>query len=275
METAILGLAPEERQRLAVWFEEAVVNCSGDEPQDLSEDQREKCFAAVTWLWRIPNCWSRGTAPSNVSVHGCMSFVVRKFPLAEQGALDAATWYEERQTGLGEEFLDEVDRAVQALRDTALHHRVRFGDVRRTPRQRFNFTGFIMSSDPKRFGSSRFSTGDDIRVCCRNVRSKVSEPRNSQVRFDGQPALPIRRGVELLRPATPVSLGLPESRLSSRDMGALAGVNADKVAAAEKRDDFVAPLFNGFATAFLAIHQGEHKCDSTSFTLNRIDGLKG
>ena len=33
-----------------------------------------------------------------------MSFVVRKLPLAEQDALDAAIWYEERQLGLGEEF---------------------------------------------------------------------------------------------------------------------------------------------------------------------------
>ena len=41
-----------------------------------------------------------------------MSFIVRKLPLAEQDALDAAIWYEERRPGLGEEFLNEVDRAV-------------------------------------------------------------------------------------------------------------------------------------------------------------------
>ena len=62
-----------------------------------------------------------------------MSFVVKKLPLAEQDALDAAIWYEERQTGLGEEFLDELDRAARALADSALHHRIRFSDVRRTP----------------------------------------------------------------------------------------------------------------------------------------------
>jgi hypothetical protein len=49
-----------------------------------------------------------------------MSFVVRKLPLAEQDALDAAIWYEERQPGLGEEFLDEVERAVRALSESAL-----------------------------------------------------------------------------------------------------------------------------------------------------------
>jgi toxin ParE1/3/4 len=70
-----------------------------------------------------------------------MSFVVRKLPLAEQDALDAAIWYEQRQPGLGEEFLDEVDRAVRALGESAMHHRIRFADVRRAPIRRFKFYG--------------------------------------------------------------------------------------------------------------------------------------
>lgn len=70
-----------------------------------------------------------------------MSFVVRKLPLAEQDALDAAIWYEQRQPGLGEEFLDEVDRAVRALSESAMHHRIRFADVRRAPIRRFKFYG--------------------------------------------------------------------------------------------------------------------------------------
>jgi hypothetical protein len=70
-----------------------------------------------------------------------MSLVVRKLPLAEQDALDAAIWYEQRRPGLGEEFLDEVDRAVRALTDSALHHRIRFADVRRAWIHRFKFYG--------------------------------------------------------------------------------------------------------------------------------------
>jgi len=70
-----------------------------------------------------------------------MSFVVRKLPLAEQDALDAAIWYEEHQPGLGGEFLNEVDRAVRALSDSALYHRIRFTDVRRAPIHRFKFYG--------------------------------------------------------------------------------------------------------------------------------------
>jgi plasmid stabilization system protein ParE len=70
-----------------------------------------------------------------------MSFAVRKLPLAEEDALDAAIWYEERQPGLGDEFLIEVDRAVEALTESALLHRIRFADVRRAPVHRFKFYG--------------------------------------------------------------------------------------------------------------------------------------
>jgi hypothetical protein len=34
---------------------------------------------------------------------------------------------------MGDDFLNEVDRAVQALAEDALHHRIRFADVRRNP----------------------------------------------------------------------------------------------------------------------------------------------
>src|SRR5437762_5681048 len=71
--------------------------------------------------------------PSSAYVSDFMSFVVKKLPPAEQDALEAAIWYEERQPGLGEEFLSEIDRAVRALGETALLHRVRFADVRRAP----------------------------------------------------------------------------------------------------------------------------------------------
>ena len=70
-----------------------------------------------------------------------MSFVVRKLQPAEEDILQAAIWDEERQIGLGEDFLNEIDRAVRALGDDALHYRIRFGDVRRKPIHRFKFYG--------------------------------------------------------------------------------------------------------------------------------------
>src|SRR5438309_7183308 len=40
LESAILGLTSEERQRLAVWFEENRRELLGDEPDELSEEQK-------------------------------------------------------------------------------------------------------------------------------------------------------------------------------------------------------------------------------------------
>ena len=40
LETAILSLTPKERQRLAVWFEENRRELLGEEPDELSEDQK-------------------------------------------------------------------------------------------------------------------------------------------------------------------------------------------------------------------------------------------
>ena len=70
-----------------------------------------------------------------------MSFVVKKLRLAEHDALEAALWYDEREAGLGDDFLDEVDAIVRALSRDALIHRVRFADVRRAPVRRFKFYG--------------------------------------------------------------------------------------------------------------------------------------
>ena len=70
-----------------------------------------------------------------------MRFVVRKLRQAEEDAREAALWYEERQSGLGDEFLDEVDRAVRALGGSALRNRIRFAGVRRAAVHRFKFYG--------------------------------------------------------------------------------------------------------------------------------------
>jgi plasmid stabilization system protein ParE len=107
-----------------------------------------------------------------------MSFVVKKLPLAEQDALDAAIWYEERQPGLGDEFLTEVDRAVRTLCETPLLHRVRFADVRRASVHRFRFYGvyYIVNEQevwvlaifhgrrhPRRLEKSGANTSDKVR----------------------------------------------------------------------------------------------------------------
>jgi hypothetical protein len=87
--------------------------------------KKRKFFAVATRRWLILNCSNLGTARSNACVSGFMSFVLKRLPLAEQDALDAALWYEERQSGLGEDFLNELDRAVQILAREPLLYRIR------------------------------------------------------------------------------------------------------------------------------------------------------
>ena len=70
-----------------------------------------------------------------------MTFVVKKLRPAEEDALEAAVWYDEREQGLGDDFLDEVDTAVSALSRDALIYRIRFADVRRAQIGRFKFYG--------------------------------------------------------------------------------------------------------------------------------------
>lgn len=108
-----------------------------------------------------------------------MSLVVRKLPLAEQDALDAAVWYEQRRTGLGDEFLDEVDRAVRALGASALHHRIRFSMCVGRQSTGSGSTGFITLSEIARSGYWRSSTDGGIRGYCRNALRESADPTSA------------------------------------------------------------------------------------------------
>src|SRR5688500_275212 len=70
-----------------------------------------------------------------------MKFAVKRLRVAEEDALQAALWYDDREAGLGDDFLDQVDAAVQSLSENAMLHRVRFADVRRAPVARFKYYG--------------------------------------------------------------------------------------------------------------------------------------
>lgn len=53
-----------------------------------------------------------------------MSFAIRRLPIAEDDAFNAAAWYEKKEAGLGYAFLDEVELAIQKLRKR--HHSIVF-----------------------------------------------------------------------------------------------------------------------------------------------------
>jgi hypothetical protein len=70
-----------------------------------------------------------------------MSFVVKKPRLVEADQLAAAVWYDEQQSGLGDDFLDESDAVIAALSAKALLYAVRFEDVRCVRLKRFHQHG--------------------------------------------------------------------------------------------------------------------------------------
>ena len=70
-----------------------------------------------------------------------MSFEVRKTRPAEEDLLEAALWYDCREPGLGDQFLNEVDAAVAALAEHAFLSSVKFEGARRAPVRRFKKYG--------------------------------------------------------------------------------------------------------------------------------------
>jgi len=52
---------------------------------------------------------------------------------------DAAIWYEQQRTGLGEEFVREIEIAVEKASTTPKRYPIVFGDIRRTMSRRFPY----------------------------------------------------------------------------------------------------------------------------------------
>ena len=71
-----------------------------------------------------------------------MSYEVRVRRAAVGDIEDAAVWYEMQRVGLGGEFIDEVERALDKITDDPAKYRVLYRDTRRTILQRFPFGVF-------------------------------------------------------------------------------------------------------------------------------------
>ena len=70
-------------------------------------------------------------------------FAIRTLRVVAFDLAEAGLWYDEQQSGAGlADALDrEAESAILALRTDALHHRIRFRDVRRAPMKRFASIG--------------------------------------------------------------------------------------------------------------------------------------
>jgi toxin ParE1/3/4 len=58
---------------------------------------------------------------------------------AQEEFQDAAVWYEQQRAGLGEEFLREIEIAVETAAGSPKRYQIVFGDVRRTMARRFPY----------------------------------------------------------------------------------------------------------------------------------------
>ena len=70
-----------------------------------------------------------------------MKFIVHATDSAKRDAAEAAGWYESQRPGLGADFRAEVVAIAKSLGEAALHHSVRFADVRRAGLRRFRSYG--------------------------------------------------------------------------------------------------------------------------------------
>jgi len=68
-----------------------------------------------------------------------MMFSVRVRSEARNDLEDAALWYEAQRTGLGDEFLDEVELTFDKIASDPNAYRVLLRDTRRAMLQRFPF----------------------------------------------------------------------------------------------------------------------------------------
>ncbi|HYA37692.1 MAG TPA: type II toxin-antitoxin system RelE/ParE family toxin [Candidatus Methylomirabilis sp.] len=68
-----------------------------------------------------------------------MTLEVRLRPEAEQDLSDSADWYEERLSGLGHQFLDEILTTFESIAETPLRYPVVHRNTRRALIHRFPF----------------------------------------------------------------------------------------------------------------------------------------
>lgn len=71
-----------------------------------------------------------------------MAWNILFLPTARMEAIEARDWYQERSSGLGEAFFQEMDRQVERIAENPAGFPVLFADVRRTRLRRFPYSLF-------------------------------------------------------------------------------------------------------------------------------------
>lgn len=76
-----------------------------------------------------------------------MTREVRLRPEAGQDLVEAATWYEGNQPGLGQQFLDEANETLTSIGEQPLAYTVVYRSLRRPLLKRFPFGVFFLVNE--------------------------------------------------------------------------------------------------------------------------------
>ncbi|PCJ21860.1 MAG: plasmid stabilization protein [SAR86 cluster bacterium] len=71
-----------------------------------------------------------------------MTYDIRLREEAENDLTEASLWYQQQQSGLGHEFLDEVLSLLQSIQDRPLSYPIIYRETRRALTSRFPFCVF-------------------------------------------------------------------------------------------------------------------------------------
>lgn len=68
-----------------------------------------------------------------------MTYNVSLSPVAEDNLLESALWYESRQIGLGEKFMQKVESYLLRIQNNPLHYPLKKGNLREAYIQKFPY----------------------------------------------------------------------------------------------------------------------------------------
>ena len=76
-----------------------------------------------------------------------MSYKIKITQEAESEILQAQNWYEEQQTGLGQNFISTIKEHINLLKNPTVEHKIVFKNIRRVLTRRFPFVIYYIRDE--------------------------------------------------------------------------------------------------------------------------------
>jgi toxin ParE1/3/4 len=85
-------------------------------------------------------------------------------PLAEQDIAESYQWYNEQQDGLGNDFLNELERSLDLIKTNPHQYQVRYKQIRMTKVRRFPICLHYLVREEEIFVQAILSTSRNPRI---------------------------------------------------------------------------------------------------------------